>query len=165
MTLILNIIRRCLYFVHLTTFYILGQKFVKFFVGFLGKSKISKRHSEINWPLVVNCKLARIGNEKGCPTQKVWNSWMLFISRTSKVQFVKKYQLCSPTLHIVISTFKQLQLEWIEVQFRFNNPQFRNGILFPKFFWPTVRKKYSSDQEKLLKFEAEGREFEIFWDH
>ena len=32
-------------------------------------------------------------------------------------------------------------------------------ILLPKLFWPTVRKKYSSDQEKLLKFEAEDREF------
>ena len=35
----------------------------------------------------------------------------------------------------------------------------RNGILLPKLFWPTVRKKCSSDQETLLKFEAEGREF------
>ena len=26
-------------------------------------------------------------------------------------------------------------------------------------------KKYSSDWEKLLKFEAEGREFANFWDH
>ena len=33
------------------------------------------------------------------------------------------------------------------------------GILLPKLFWSTVRKKNSSDQEKLLKFEAEGREF------
>ena len=40
-----------------------------------------------------------------------------------------------------------------------------NGILLPKLFWPTVRKKCSSDQEKLLKFEAEGREFVKFWDH
>ena len=37
-----------------------------------------------------------------------------------------------------------------------------NGILFPKLFWPTVRKNCSSDQEKLLKFEAEGREFPKF---
>ena len=51
MQIILNIIRRCLYFVDLTTFYILGQKFVNFFVGFLEKFQISKRHSEINWPL------------------------------------------------------------------------------------------------------------------
>ena len=35
----------------------------------------------------------------------------------------------------------------------------RNGILIPKLFWPTVRKKCSTDQEKLLKSEAEGREF------
>ena len=30
------------------------------------------------------------------------------------------------------------------------------GILLPKLFWPTVRKKCSSDREKRLKFEAEG---------
>ena len=39
---------------------------------------------------------------------------------------------------------------------------FRNGILLPKLFWPTVRKNCSSDREKLLKFEAEGREFAKF---
>ena len=38
----------------------------------------------------------------------------------------------------------------------------RNGILLPKLFWPTVRKNCSSDQKKLLKFEAEGQEFEKF---
>ena len=37
-----------------------------------------------------------------------------------------------------------------------------NGILLPKLFWPTVRKNCSSDREKLLKFEAEGREFSKF---
>ena len=31
---------------------------------------------------------------------------------------------------------------------------------YQKLFWPTVRKTCSSDREKLLKFEAEGREFE-----
>ena len=36
------------------------------------------------------------------------------------------------------------------------------GILLSKLFWPTVRKNYSSDREKLLKFEAEGREFAKF---
>ena len=35
----------------------------------------------------------------------------------------------------------------------------RNGILLSKLFWPTVRKNCSSDREKPLKFEAEGREF------
>ena len=37
-----------------------------------------------------------------------------------------------------------------------------NGILLPKLFWPTVRKNCSSDRENILKFKAEGREFEIF---
>ena len=37
-----------------------------------------------------------------------------------------------------------------------------NGILLPKLFWPTVRKNFSADREKLLKFEAEGREFAKF---
>ena len=36
---------------------------------------------------------------------------------------------------------------------------FKNGILLPKLFRPTVRKNCSSDREKLLKFEAEGQEF------
>ena len=38
----------------------------------------------------------------------------------------------------------------------------KNGILLPKLFWPTVRKNCSSDREKRLKFEAEGREFSNF---
>ena len=38
-----------------------------------------------------------------------------------------------------------------------------NGILLPKFFWPNVRKNCSSDREKNLKFEAEGREFANFF--
>mgnify|MGYP006863689267 CR=1 FL=1 len=36
------------------------------------------------------------------------------------------------------------------------------GILLTKLFCPTVRKNCSSDREKLLKFEAEGREFGKF---
>ena len=35
-----------------------------------------------------------------------------------------------------------------------------NGILLPKLFWVTVRKNCASDWEKLLKFKAEGQEFE-----
>ena len=37
------------------------------------------------------------------------------------------------------------------------NSQCGHGILLPKLFWPTVRKKCFSDREKLLKFEAEGQ--------
>ena len=45
---------------------------------------------------------------------------------------------------------------WLKIEF---------GILLPKLFWPTVRKKCSSDWEKLLKFKAENKEFAKFWDH
>ena len=31
------------------------------------------------------------------------------------------------------------------------DPQVSHGILLPKLFWPTVRKNWSSDREKLLK--------------
>ena len=31
--------------------------------------------------------------------------------------------------------------------------------MFTKLFWPTVSNSWSSDQEKLLKFEADVREF------
>ena len=34
-----------------------------------------------------------------------------------------------------------------------------SGILLPKLYLPTVRKNCSSDQEKLLKFAADGRKF------
>ena len=37
-----------------------------------------------------------------------------------------------------------------------------NGILLPKLFWPTEGNFFSSDQEKLLKFEAEGWDFAKF---
>ena len=43
-----------------------------------------------------------------------------------------------------------------------NSARGKNGILLPKLFWPTVRKKCSSDWEKLLKLEAEGRDFAKF---
>ena len=49
--IILNIMRRCFYFVVLITFDILGKKFVKFFVGFLENFRLLKIHSEIDWPL------------------------------------------------------------------------------------------------------------------
>ena len=36
------------------------------------------------------------------------------------------------------------------------------GILLPKLLWPTVRRNCSSDQDMILKFEAEMLKF---WDH
>ena len=39
-----------------------------------------------------------------------------------------------------------------------------NGVSIPQLFWPTVRKKCSSDREFFLKFEAEGWEFAKFFE-
>ena len=41
------------FFFDWTTFYILGQKFIKFLSWFFGKLKTPKSHFEINWPLAV----------------------------------------------------------------------------------------------------------------
>ena len=38
----------------------------------------------------------------------------------------------------------------------------RNSTLFPKLFWPNVRKKSFIDRELFLKFKAEGQEFAQF---
>ena len=61
--------------------------------------------------------------------------------------------------HSIFSLFSNINhlgcLTWKNVR---NN----HGILLPKLFWPTVSKKCSSDREKPLKFEAEGREFANF---
>ena len=49
---------------------------------------------------------------------------------------------------------------WLGLYFYQNSVNLKsNGILLPKLFWPTVRKKCSSDREILLKLETEGREF------
>ena len=42
------------------------------------------------------------------------------------------------------------------------NGRYGNGILLQKLIWPTVRKKCSSDWERLMKFEAESQEFAKF---
>ena len=39
----------------------------------------------------------------------------------------------------------------------------RNGILLPKLIWPTERKNCFSDWEKLLKFDADDKEFANFY--
>ena len=72
-------------------------------------------------------------------------------SKTSNV-----YVFVSITIHIRTLFWKQMFFAWHRLS------DGGNGILFPKLFWPTVRKNCSSDREKLLKFEAEGREFAKF---
>ena len=44
-----------------------------------------------------------------------------------------------------VGTWQRLNMQWC--------------ILFPKLFWPNVRKNCSIDQSNILEFEADGREF------
>ena len=37
------------------------------------------------------------------------------------------------------------------------------GVLLPKLFWPIMRRYFFTDQEKLLKFVAEGQKFSKVW--
>ena len=69
------------------------------------------------------------------------------------------------TIYVISSTIlgnHKTHLLTIYVGSQFFPHPHKNGILLPKLFWPTVRKKCSSEQEKLLKFEAEGQEFAKF---
>ena len=74
---------------------------------------------------------------------------------------------CLPSFTKVMKTLSPLLLWFPQLSIFFYFPMHsfwenRNGILLPKLFWPTVRKNCSSDREKLLKFEAEGRELQNF---
>ena len=131
-------------------------------------------HFEIYWPLIAFGGLPRpffFGSVSILTVLKkeIQNFFLLisFYIFTQKRQF--KFSLsCNLFLHmckigISISQFVknwQKIAVWICPQFRnweqiFPRPGW-NGILLPKLFWPTY---CSSNREKLLKFEAEGREF------
>ena len=40
-----------------------------------------------------------------------------------------------------------------------------NGILFPKLFWPTVRKSCSSNREKKMTLRLKAENLQNSWDH
>ena len=81
-------------------------------------------------------------------------------------------QLSLPTIKLIKYAFgiKRLKIPKIWQHFPTKPGSFgnlfwllkRRNVLVPKLFWPTVRKNCSGDREKLLKFEAEGREFAIY---
>ena len=58
--------------------------------------------------------------------------------------------------------FNSLYMSVISLNISSKHRSFRNGILLPKLFRPTVRKKCSSGHENLLKFKAEGENFQNF---
>ena len=112
--------------------------FFHFSFVFLEEWRIPK--NAFNWPLVgmssQKCKYL-IDSNVGCAVCKeLW---------TEKILRLSKSKLCWNCL--------------LSCLFDWNAQQLRNGILLPKLFWPTLIKNCSSDQEKILKFKAEGRDF------
>ena len=67
-------------------------------------------------------------------------------------------------VHFVLKASKSAGAKGDVPHFHFFLVQLRNGILLPKLFIPTIRKKYSSDREKLLTFEAEGQKLFKFFE-
>ena len=71
------------------------------------------------------------------------------------------------TFKIKVCFYIKLLFCWVtDVMFHFfyadvkDYPEkFRNSILLPKLFWPTLRRNFSCDGEKVLQIKAEGWEF------
>ena len=95
-----------------------------------------------------------------------------------KIQFTQPPHALSPYVAIVehilgwdtfcnsILSKQNLSIYLWDIQVKASGVNGKNGILLcTKIFWPTVRKNCSSDREKLLKFEAEAKNFQKFWDH
>ena len=81
---------------------------------------------------------------------ELWVCWFMFNWR-SLYYMANKFYTRHKRFIFTINT--------IPNKTKFTQTKLEYGILLPKLFWPTVRKKISSDLEKLLKFEVEGREF------
>ena len=108
-----------------------------------------------------------------------------FFLQVSKSQLFVRIWIIIVTIYNIIKTCRSklksgYSFAKIVLTFHYLNDLFLNdlnlffqilnlfhGVLLPILFWPTVENNCSSDWEKLLKLDAEGREFaknfEIAW--
>ena len=91
----------------------------------------------------------------------VWHPVYMVSMSTNLVTIPMAAHLLDPTtIPMVLSTVLQPTAKGKDMLVRFRRKKLnRNGILLPKLFWPTARKKCSSDEKN---FEAEGWEFANF---
>jgi len=116
--------RRCFNFVALITFDILGQKLVTFFVVFLENFRLSKRHSEINWPLA-NSKISEFSpNPSWRRRQRPSRSWY-FVLNAPSANAVSKFPSSVRSISSWEVTKKEkttkklvLRLEWSKCKHR-----------------------------------------------
>ena len=132
---------------------------MSFWYLLLGELKTPKRHFEINWPLLC-CK-------------RIWAAWNLdefikVICFKNSDRNASSWIILPGESRWLWKSFRIHQEFCCHLQLRQNSWQSISiccpifGILLPKLFWPTLRKNCSSNQEKHLEFEAEGREFAKF---
>ena len=99
--------------------------------------------------------------------QRFWQIWILVIWFCSPTDVLKMNWKNSsldrfPKLYMYTFCTKKIEKRWI---LKLHHNKSINGILLPKLPWPTVRKKYSSDREKLLKLRLKADNLQKFWDH
>ena len=99
----------------------------------------------LNYVYFDKCPVQIILRHPLCSTYMYQCTWVTFIWSIIILPLVPEVADAAPFLSLFVGIYYCI-----------------NGILLPKLFWPTVRKKCSSDREKLLKFEAESREFAKF---
>ena len=87
-----------------------------------------------------------------------WSLTIIYV-KTNMRAINNKYQLCFWSNNVSKVYFCKANFKVTQLNFDRISILASYGVLLPKFFWPTVRKNCSGDQEKLLKFEAGVREF------
>ena len=105
------------------------------------------------WLLPINIKSSSLPG-----SASVWLSWKIYVC-------IGSVPACLPIQYtglFLIGATYLIADPFFSLFSRFLSPTRINGILLPKLFWPTMRKNCSCDQEFVLKFEAEGREFSKF---
>ena len=134
------------------------------FVANFGAVKTARTTSHYQWVLPVP------DPELSLPVKRRWPLWLLLLcagcyleaEKKHRTFHTKKGQELSP--YSRVNRFVQFQTVITSSAACLQMEDCKNGILLPKLFWPTVRNKYSSDHEKLLKFEDRDEWIPLFSD-
>ena len=115
------------------------------FCWFFEKLETRKKFSEIYWPLLILLSLSLANSD---------------LNHEEKESVLQQNQVPAASFRIHRCVKSILALKNLS-----RPTKSRNGILFPKLFWPTVRKNCSSDWEKRLNSRLKAENLQIFLDH
>ena len=88
--------------------------------------------------------------------------WKFQWEQTYALKIKLKSRITSQNSHFILKNIVVKQIRSTKTHQFVHAWLWEIGILLPKLFWPTVKKKCSSYREKLLKFEIKGWEFANF---